>query len=101
MAVAPTLTADDQLAQWTSWALSSARRRRCGPGLSSIDLALAGEILDLEFAALAAQSSQTEAVRTRCEAQQRDHPDRAFCGLRTTDEARFTRREPVNKPCYS
>jgi hypothetical protein len=48
-----------------SWALSSARRRRYGPGLSSIDLALAGEILDLEFAALAAQSSQTEAVRTR------------------------------------
>jgi LmbE family N-acetylglucosaminyl deacetylase len=54
---------DDQLAQWTELGAIVGAPPTVWAGPLSIDLALTGEILDLKFAALAAQSSQTEVVR--------------------------------------
>ena len=54
---------DDQLAQWIELGAIVGDPPTVWAGPLSIDVALTGEILDLKYAALAAQASQTEAVR--------------------------------------
>jgi LmbE family N-acetylglucosaminyl deacetylase len=54
---------DDQLAQWIELGAIVGDPPTVWAGPLSIDVALTGELLDLKYAALAAQASQTEAVR--------------------------------------
>jgi LmbE family N-acetylglucosaminyl deacetylase len=54
---------DDQLAQWIELGAIVGEPPVAWTGPLSIDLALSGEFLDLKYAALAAQASQTEALR--------------------------------------
>ena len=54
---------DDQLAQWIELGAIVGEPPTVWGGPLSIDVALTGDLLDLKFAALAAQASQTEAVR--------------------------------------
>jgi LmbE family N-acetylglucosaminyl deacetylase len=55
---------DDQLAQWIELGAIVGEPPTVWAGPLSIDATLSGELLDLKYAALAAQASQTEAVRT-------------------------------------
>ena len=68
---------DDQLAQWIELGAIVGEPPTVWAGPLSIDVTLTGELLDLKYAALAAQASQTEAVRGggRREALPRDHPE--------------------------
>jgi LmbE family N-acetylglucosaminyl deacetylase len=54
---------DDQMAQWIELGAIVGEPPVAWTGPLSIDVALTGELLDLKYAALAAQASQTEAVR--------------------------------------
>jgi LmbE family N-acetylglucosaminyl deacetylase len=54
---------DDHLAQWTELGAIVGDPPVAWTGPLSIDLALTGEVLDRKLAALAAQASQTEALR--------------------------------------
>jgi LmbE family N-acetylglucosaminyl deacetylase len=54
---------DDQLAQWIELGAIVGEPPTVWTGPLSIDVALTGELLDLKYAALAAQPSQTEAAR--------------------------------------
>ena len=77
------------LAQWIELGAIVGEPPIAWTGPLSIDVALTGELLDLKYAALAAQASQTEAVRAvgRRGALPRDHPDRAVCGLLAPETA--------------
>ena len=54
---------DDHLARWTELGAIVGEPPVAWTGPLSIDLSLSGELLDLKYAALAAQASQTEALR--------------------------------------
>jgi LmbE family N-acetylglucosaminyl deacetylase len=54
---------DDHLARWTELGAIVGEPPVAWSGPLSIDLALTGEVLEVKYAALAAQASQTEAVR--------------------------------------
>jgi LmbE family N-acetylglucosaminyl deacetylase len=54
---------DDQLARWTELGAIVGEPPIAWAGPLSIDLTLTGQVLDIKYAALAAQASQTEAVR--------------------------------------
>jgi LmbE family N-acetylglucosaminyl deacetylase len=54
---------DDQLVQWIELGAIVGEPPAVWAGPLSIDVTLTGELLDLKYAALAAQASQTEAVR--------------------------------------
>jgi LmbE family N-acetylglucosaminyl deacetylase len=54
---------DDQLAQWIELGAIVGEPPTLWSGPLSIDVALTGDLLDLKYAALTAQASQTEAVR--------------------------------------
>ena len=54
---------DDHLAQWIELGAIVGDPPIAWTGPLSIDLALTGELLDRKYAALAAQASQTEAIR--------------------------------------
>jgi hypothetical protein len=54
---------DDHLAQWTELGAIVGDPPVAWTGPLSIDVALTGEVLDRKLAALAAQASQTEALR--------------------------------------
>ena len=54
---------DDHLAQWIELGAIVGEPPVAWTGPLSIDLAVTGELLELKYAALAAQASQTEALR--------------------------------------
>jgi LmbE family N-acetylglucosaminyl deacetylase len=54
---------DDHLARWTELGAIVGEPPVAWTGPLSIDLSVSGELLDLKYAALAAQASQTEALR--------------------------------------